>query len=199
MQGYYSLPKNQVFTSEIEIQKSRFFGFAKYVNNIEEATQFIKSLQTEYHDAKHIVYAYIIDGVQKSCDDKEPSGTAGKPMLEYLNHNNTNHIVVAVVRYFGGIKLGTGGLSRAYQGCCKNTVQPNFVLYTKGQRYNIVLSYSEYQEFLKTYKQKNIKIVNTKFDNDVLVEIVAFSPLDMKNAQNLGEIFDTIGENNANN
>lgn len=199
MQEYYSLPKDKIFTSEIEIQKSRFLGFAKYINDAEEATAFVKDIRAQYHDAKHVVYAYIVDGVQKSSDDKEPSGTAGKPMLEYLMHNNINHIVVAIVRYFGGIKLGTGGLLRAYQGTCKSTMHSYLKRYIKAQKYCIVLTYSAYQDFLKTYKQNNIKIISTKFDQNVELEIVAFTPLKINDAQFLGDVYDTIGEDNANN
>jgi len=199
MQEYYSLPKGQIFTSEIEIQKSRFLGFAKYVDDVDQAAQFVQDIKAKYKDAKHVVYAYIVDGIQKSSDDREPSGTAGKPMLEYLMHNTVNHLAVAIVRYFGGINLGTGGLLRAYQGTCKSTMHSHLVRYIKGQKYCIVLSYSEYQDFQKTYKQHGIKILKTTFDRDVILEIVAFAPINIAGAQFEGEVFDTLGEVDANN
>lgn len=196
MKEYYSLPKDKIFSSEIEIQKSRFLGFAKYTNTPEEAVQFVKEMRQKYRDARHVVYAYIVDGVQKSSDDKEPAGTAGKPMLEYLMHNSINHIVVVVVRYFGGIKLGTGGLLRAYQGTCKQVLQDNICCYQPGKMYRKVMSYSEYQDFQKTANLQKIKVVNTIFDQNVIIDLIVFNN-STTDGQFLGDVFEAIGDNNA--
>ena len=198
MKEYYSLPKKQVFNSEIEIQKSRFLGFAKYASTPEEAMQFVKEIRQKYKDAKHVVYAYVIDGVQKSSDDKEPSGTAGKPMLEYLLHNNINCIVVAIVRYFGGIKLGTGGLLRAYQCTCKDVVHSHLCKYAQGKKYRLIMSYSAYQDFQKTHSLQGIKIADTKFDQNVIVDVIVFDD-NTTDGQFLGDVFEAVGENNATN
>lgn len=100
---------------EIVIEKSRFICTLKKVADEEEAQDFIKAVKKEYWDATHNCSAYIIDDkAQRSSDDGEPSGTAGIPMLEVLRKNKLTNTAAVVTRYFGGIKLGAGGLVRAY-------------------------------------------------------------------------------------
>ncbi|HZH62825.1 MAG TPA: YigZ family protein [Metabacillus sp.] len=102
---------------EIIIQKSRFICYIERVTTEKEAIEFIQKIKKKHHDANHNCSAYLIgenDQIQKANDDGEPSGTAGVPMLEVLKKKNLKDTVVVVTRYFGGIKLGTGGLIRAY-------------------------------------------------------------------------------------
>ncbi len=97
------------------IEKSKFICSLKKVNSEVEAQEFIKTIKKEYWDATHNCSAYLVnDLAQRSSDDGEPSGTAGLPMLEVLRKNNLTEVAVVVTRYFGGIKLGAGGLVRAY-------------------------------------------------------------------------------------
>ncbi|MEN2467458.1 YigZ family protein [Ornithinibacillus sp. FSL M8-0202] len=114
--NYYTVNKDGG-SHEIVIQKSRFIGTIKRVETEEEAQSFIQEMKRKYHDATHNCSAYIIgehDHIQKANDDGEPSGTAGVPMLEVLKKQNLKDTAVVVTRYFGGIKLGAGGLIRAY-------------------------------------------------------------------------------------
>ncbi|MBC5637910.1 YigZ family protein [Ornithinibacillus sp. BX22] len=114
--NYYTVNKDGG-SHEIVIQKSRFIGTIKRVETEEEAQSFIQEMKKKYHDATHNCSAYIIgehDHIQKANDDGEPSGTAGVPMLEVLKKQNLKDTAVVVTRYFGGIKLGAGGLIRAY-------------------------------------------------------------------------------------
>ena len=97
-----------------EIKKSKFYAFNYNVESIDEINQILEILKKEHKKAKHIVYAYKIDGIEKKYDDGEPSGTAGLPLYNIINKKDLNHILIVVVRYFGGIKLGAGGLLRAY-------------------------------------------------------------------------------------
>ena len=97
-----------------EIKKSKFYAYSFEVDNIEEIKNVLEELKKEHKKAKHIVYAYKIDGIEKKYDDGEPSGTAGLPLYNIINKKDLNHILIVVVRYFGGIKLGAGGLLRAY-------------------------------------------------------------------------------------
>lgn len=102
---------------EIIIQKSRFICYVERVTTEEEAIEFIQKIKKKHKDANHNCSAYLIgenDQIQKANDDGEPSGTAGVPMLEVLKKKRLKDTVVVVTRYFGGIKLGTGGLIRAY-------------------------------------------------------------------------------------
>lgn len=103
--------------SEIIIQKSRFIGYATRAETEKEATDFIESIKAKHRSANHNCSAYIIgehDIIQKANDDGEPSGTAGVPILEVLKKQGLKDTVIVVTRYFGGIKLGGGGLIRAY-------------------------------------------------------------------------------------
>ena len=106
---------------EIEEKKSRFICHVKPVETEEEATAFINAKKKEYWDARHNCYAYVIgenSEISKCSDNGEPSGTAGKPILEVINGAGVTNALIIVTRYFGGVLLGTGGLVRAYtQGC----------------------------------------------------------------------------------
>jgi len=103
--------------TEIEINRSRFIGYVQRAESEEEAQAFISAIKKKHWDATHNCSAYLIgehDQIQKADDDGEPSGTAGKPILEVLKKSKVKDTVVVVTRYFGGIKLGAGGLIRAY-------------------------------------------------------------------------------------
>ena len=97
-----------------EIKKSKFYAFRYEVDTIEEINHILQEIKKNHKKAKHVVYAYKIDSIEKKYDDGEPSGTAGLPLYNIINKKNLNHILIVVVRYFGGIKLGAGGLLRAY-------------------------------------------------------------------------------------
>lgn len=101
--------------AELIIQKSRFICRAKYVANEEEANQFIEEISKKHWDATHNCYAYLVtEMIQKSSDDGEPAGTAGRPILEVIHAKKLLYTAIVITRYFGGIKLGAGGLVRAY-------------------------------------------------------------------------------------
>lgn len=104
-------------SDEIVIKKSRFIGYAKPVETEDEAIAFIESIKKEHWNATHNCSAYMIgerDEIQRASDDGEPSGTAGKPILEVIKNQSMKNVAVVVTRYFGGILLGAGGLVRAY-------------------------------------------------------------------------------------
>ena len=107
----------QLGQDEVVIEKSTFIGYAKPVENEEAALAFIQEIKKKHRDATHNVPAYVLgehNEVQRCNDDGEPSGTAGVPVLEVLKKENVRNVDIVVTRYFGGIKLGTGGLVRAY-------------------------------------------------------------------------------------
>ncbi|GAA0589780.1 YigZ family protein [Virgibacillus siamensis] len=112
---YYTVKKE--VENQFVIQKSRFIGYVKRAESEEEAQAFIHQIKKKHHDATHNCSAYMIGGnnqIQKANDDGEPSGTAGVPILEVLKKRDLKDTVIVVTRYFGGIKLGAGGLIRAY-------------------------------------------------------------------------------------
>src|SRR5690625_1377948 len=124
LKQYYTV--KEAGTHEIIIQKSRFIGYASRVNTEEEAQLFIQKIKKKHYNATHNCSAYIIgdnDQIQKANDDGEPGGTAGIPMLEVLKKLSLKNTAVVVTRYFGGIKLGAGGLIRAYSSTTSETIK----------------------------------------------------------------------------
>lgn len=114
-------------TATLEIKKSEFLGFAYPIISREQIMFHVEQLRHQYPDARHVCYAYIIGDPNNTTsagfdDDGEPSGTAGKPILNVLQHKAIGNCLLAVVRYFGGIKLGAGGLTRAYSGTAQAVV-----------------------------------------------------------------------------
>lgn len=135
-----SISKN--VTYEYIIKKSKFISFLFRVDNIDDVKYYLDELSEKYKDSTHICYAYIIDNTKRFNDDKEPNGTAGMPILNVLENNNLNHILCCVVRYFGGIKLGAGGLVRAYTNSCTLCLnEASIVNFVKGKIYSITFSY----------------------------------------------------------
>lgn len=134
--------------NEVEqyIEKSRFIAYTKPVLTQVEAEEFIKDIRNLHKKANHNVYAYVIgDGfeLQKSSDDGEPGGSAGMPILNILKQESLTNLVVVVTRYFGGIKLGTGGLARAYSGTAKLALDVSEVMAkTLKNLYQITINYS---------------------------------------------------------
>ena len=110
-------------TYEEVIKKSRFIAYYYEVNNIDEIKNILESIKKEHKKAKHLPYAYKIDNLVKKSDDKEPSGTAGLPIYNIIEKNNLNYTLIVVVRYFGGIKLGAGGLLRAYLNSANEVIK----------------------------------------------------------------------------
>lgn len=100
--------------NEIIIKKSKFITKLYKIDDVNDIDNIINGLKKEYKKATHICYAYIINGQEKAIDDGEPSGTAGRPILNVLQKRKLNEIMIVVIRYFGGVKLGAGGLVRAY-------------------------------------------------------------------------------------
>lgn len=107
----------------LEIKKSKFIGLYYEVNNVDEVKSILENLKKEHKKARHIPYAYKIGSNVKKSDDKEPSGTAGMPIYNIIDRNNLDNTLLVVIRYFGGIKLGAGGLLRAYSNTIKETIK----------------------------------------------------------------------------
>ena len=144
---------------ETIINKSRFIGYAMPIEREEDALEFIEEIKTKHRDATHNVYAYVLgqnSNVQRFSDDGEPSGTAGIPALEVLKKEDLRNVVVVVTRYFGGVKLGGGGLIRAYTRGAKIGIEAgmivDMVLHTKVKikiDYNL---YGSVENYLLTEK-----------------------------------------------
>ena len=141
--------KNDV-TIKYEISKSIFIANLFRVESVDEANKILIDTRRKYSDATHNTYAYIINNHNKSSDDKEPSGTAGVPILEVLIKNELNNVLCIVTRYFGGIKLGSGGLIRAYTKACSLAVNEAVITtVVNGKKIKIVTNYN-YQKTIET-------------------------------------------------
>ncbi|MBV0933469.1 IMPACT family protein [Marinobacterium weihaiense] len=109
--------------SELEIKKSRFLGCIEPIHSHQAGLERVAELWRQHPDARHVCYVMLVDGQVRQSDDGEPSGTAAKPMLNVLQHKGLDHVLATVVRYFGGIKLGAGGLVRAYSQAVSEPLQ----------------------------------------------------------------------------
>ncbi len=158
-----------------EIKKSIFLAESKMVLTVEEADEFIKSIKEKHPKATHHVSAYsIIHGglKQKADDDGEPSGTSALPILKAIELNELQNIVIVVTRYFGGIKLGAGGLSRAYMAATTGVIEEFGIReFKEYQDIEISFDYDIYDIFLNYARNSKIEIIDTNFLEQVSVMI----------------------------
>ena len=154
-----------------EIKKSRFICHAKRVYSEEEARDFITAIKKEHYKATHNCSAFIVgerSEIKRTSDDGEPSGTAGVPMLGVLENHNLTNVCVVVTRYFGGIKLGAGGLIRAYAGSVALAVKEIGIIEIKEQvGIQIHMTYAQYQEYGNFLKEHNLIELETNFTEKV--------------------------------
>ncbi len=169
--------------NEIIINKSRFIGYAMPINTEEEALDFIEKIKTKHRDASHNVYAYVVgenSNIQRFSDDGEPSGTAGIPALEVIKKEDLRNVVVVVTRYFGGIKLGGGGLIRAYTKGAKIGLEAGLIIEkTLHHRLKIRINYTLYG-MIENYLITNGFIVDDiVYDDAVNIYVyIKFSEVD---------------------
>ena len=163
---------------EEKIKKSRFLGFIYPCQSDAKAKAYLNSLRKQHQAANHIVFAYKIETekglVCRFYDDREPSGTAGKPIFNYIEGNDLINTLVVVVRYFGGIKLGAGGLTRAYGNTAKQVIEAADISeYIQYSQIKFTLDYSQFQLFEYQLKKHSGTIVDKQFIGQIycLVQI----------------------------
>ena len=176
-----------------EIKKSRFICHVKRVYSEEEARAFIAAIKKEHYKATHNCSAFIIgekSDIKRTSDDGEPSGTAGVPMLGVLEKHNLTNLCVVVTRYFGGIKLGAGGLIRAYAGSVALAIKEIGLVEIKEQAgLRLQLSYSQYQDFTNFLKVQNLEETDTIFTELVDTTIYIDKNIKETTKRNLTEFF----------
>lgn len=163
-------------TGEIEEKKSRFIAHLMPVTCEEEAVAYINSMKKKYFDARHNCYAFVIGDnseLTRCSDDGEPSGTAGRPILEVLLGEGLTNVVCVVTRYFGGTLLGTGGLVRAYQGAVKEGLN-NSVIIEKlpGIILLVNCDYTDVGKLQYTFASKGIRVLSSDYGADVSFKLV---------------------------
>lgn len=145
---------------ELIIKKSKFITLTYNVKDINDVNNKLNNAKTKYSDSTHICYAYIINNNVKYSDDGEPCGTAGAPILNVLQKENLNNVLVIIVRYFGGIKLGASGLVRAYTRACKESIITKTL--EKGFKIKITFNYDDIKKI--DYLLKNSQIIDKIYD-----------------------------------
>ncbi|WP_285117732.1 YigZ family protein [Lactococcus petauri] len=163
------------FIAEEEIKKSRFVCHLKRVYTEEEARAFISEIKKEHHKANHNCSAFTLGDrqeIQRSSDDGEPSGTAGVPMLEILKKREITNVCAVVTRYFGGIKLGAGGLIRAYAGSVGHALdQVGLVKFVTQEQLILTLDYGNYDGLQRFLSSQGLVISESEFLSDVTVKL----------------------------
>lgn len=160
-------------TNELTITKSKFITYLFPVFSLDETKEKIIEFKEKYKDATHVCYSYILDkNTFKYYDDGEPSSTAGAPIYQVLSGNDLVYTMCVVIRYFGGTKLGVGGLVKAYSNSCiealnKATIIPYEVL----DDYNIVVSYPLFDKVEYFLKNNGIEILEKRFEEKITIHI----------------------------
>ena len=153
-------------TNEIIIKNSKFITIIHKINNVYEINSFLEQLKEKYKDATHYCYAYIIDEHKKFSDDNEPSGTAGNPIMQVLDKNNLQNIICVVIRYFGGIELGAGGLIRAYSKSASECIKKGKLIeLIQGYNVDIIFNYDYVNTINYLLKDKNI--IQKSFNDNI--------------------------------
>ncbi len=151
-------------------KRSKFLAFAMPVRSVEEVKQIVAEYQKKYYDARHVCYAYMLGAERKEFranDNGEPSGTAGKPILGQINSNELTDILIVVVRYFGGVKLGTSGLIVAYRLAAAEAIAAaEIVEKTVDEDVTFHFEYPFMNDVMRIVKEEEPQIVVQDFDND---------------------------------
>ena len=160
------------------IEKSKFISYLIPVESKSEASEVLENLRKKHFDATHVCYAYIVNDevtLYKSSDDGEPSQTAGAPILNVLRKNDLSNVVCAVVRYFGGIKLGAGGLTRAYSNSAIEAVNAaTAVTLVDAYHYQISFGYDKINYIDKYFEIHNIEIIDKSYEMEVVYTLLIF-------------------------
>lgn len=162
-----------IVKNELLITKSKFITYLFPVSSIEEIKEKLNEYKEKYKDATHICYSYILDeNTFKYYDDGEPSSTAGAPIYQVLNGNDLIYTMCVVVRYFGGTKLGVGGLVKAYSNSCIEALSKATIIdYENLDTYLLTIDYSLYDKIEYFSKNNNIEIVNKTFEEKIHLKI----------------------------
>lgn len=164
-------------SDEIVIQKSRFIGYAAPCSTEEDALSFLRCIKEKHRDARHHCYAYVVGqnaGIMRYSDDGEPGGTAGLPMMDVLKNEKAVNCCVVVVRYFGGVLLGTGGLVRAYTQSCKTALKAaGLIRRERTSIFRCRITYPMWNSVQYTLQSMPVRIIDTEYTDNVAFTIAA--------------------------
>ena len=164
-------PSEGIYTEK----RSKFLAFAFPVSTVEEVKELVDAHAKKFYDARHVCYAYMLGHerlVFRTNDNGEPSGTAGKPILGQINSNELTNILIIVVRYFGGVKLGTSGLIQAYKAAAAEAIAAATIIEkTVDEQITITFEYTLMNQVMRVVKEEEPAIVAQSFDNDCLMTL----------------------------
>ena len=150
--------------------RSKFLAFAHHVTTVEEAMALVEQYQKKYYDARHVCWAYMLGAERetfRSNDNGEPSGTAGKPILGQINSNELTDIIILIVRYFGGVKLGTSGLIVAYRTAAAEAISnAEIETRTVDEEYTFSFEYPLMNSVMKVARDLEARIITQSYDMD---------------------------------
>lgn len=176
MANFKTIANGEIFGASYEINKSKFLAHVKHVENEEAAREFVLMIRKKYFDATHNCSAWVLGergDKQKSNDDGEPGGTAGNPILEVIKKNEITNCAIVVTRYFGGIKLGAGGLIRAYSHTAALGISNSKVVQmTAFQRISLTLEYNFLATVENYLRNEKIRVASTDYTDVVTIEIL---------------------------
>jgi uncharacterized YigZ family protein len=165
----YKTIDNKIGEGYYTDKRSKFLAFAHHISSIDEAKQIITEYRKKYYDARHVCYAYMLGAERadfRANDDGEPSSTAGKPILGQINSNELTDILVCVVRYYGGVNLGTGGLIVAYRNAAAEAISNcNIVVKQVEEQVTYNFSYPQMNGVMHIVKELGPRIISQSFDN----------------------------------
>ena len=164
----FSIKNNDKY--ELIIKNSKFISLIFRVYSKDEVNDILYSIKKEYPNATHYCYGYVIDSDIRANDDNEPSGTAGYPILNQITSNNLNYTLIVVIRYFGGIKLGVGPLTRTYAKVAREVIRDNNIIeLEKGYDIDIIFNYNDIKDV--DYILGNSRIINKSFDENITYNV----------------------------
>lgn len=171
--SYLSIAKPS--TAEYSEKRSKFLAFAFPVKTTEEVKALVAQYEKEYYDARHVCYAYMLGHerlVFRTVDNGEPSGTAGKPILGQINSANLTDILIIVVRYFGGVKLGTSGLIQAYKTAAAEAIaQAEVQEYTVDDRVDVYFEYTLMNAVMRVVKEVAPDVLGQSYENNCILHL----------------------------
>ncbi len=176
MKNFKTIADGEIFGAAYEVNKSKFFAHVVHVETEEAARDFLQMIRKKYFDATHNCSAWVLGSrgdKQKSNDDGEPGGTAGNPILETIKKNDLTNCAVVVTRYFGGIKLGAGGLIRAYSHTAAiGIANSKIVCMTTFRKISLTLEYNFLATVENYLRNKKIRVLNTDYADVVTTEVL---------------------------
>lgn len=170
-----------------EINKSKFVGYAYSVEDVDSANSKLEKIRKMHEKATHVCYAYVISSphMEKCSDDGEPDGTAGRPILEVIKKNDLSNVLLIVVRYFGGIKLGAGGLVRAYSTSAKNTIdKAEKMEYCNCFEYTVSTSIDNKKVLDRLQGRLGFEILSKEFSSDFSAKLIIDKEIDNQFIEN---------------